>query len=117
MATHSYIGIEKENHLIDAIYCHWGGLTHLQTLQEHFRDKEKATQLIAGGSISVLGAEISGADGLSVNTPIKGQTIFYHRDGGEVLVVERDMSREEFMNLSNGYLYSEGKWTFYKDED
>lgn len=73
MSTHSYIGIEKENHLIDAIYCHWGGLDNLKILQTHFQDKEKITQLIAGGSISALGAEISGANELSVNTPVEGK--------------------------------------------
>lgn len=84
MATRSTIAIEHADGTVEQVYCHWDGyIEHNgKILQEHYTDRSKVEQLIAGGSISILAEEIG--EEQDFNNPIEGWTVYYRRDRGEL---------------------------------
>ena len=55
MATRSRIGIQLKDDSVLSVYHHWDGYPEWlgKQLVEHFNTKEKATELIDGGDMSV----------------------------------------------------------------
>jgi len=55
MATRSRIGIQLKDDSVLSVYHHWDGYPQWlgKTLVEHFNTREKATELIDGGDMSV----------------------------------------------------------------
>ena len=61
MATRSLIGIEKDNGVVEAIYCHFDGYPAGvgKTLYEHYNNPERIKQLLRLGDMSTLGEFLS----------------------------------------------------------
>ena len=81
MSTNSTIAV-LENGKITAVYCHWDGYieNNGEILQNHY-DLAKTKQLLAQGSVSVLGEDIGkkqSFDDYAANT-----CVFYGRDRGD----------------------------------
>ena len=55
MATRSRIGIQLKDDSVLSVYHHWDGYPEWlgKQLVEHFNTREKATELIDGGDMSV----------------------------------------------------------------
>lgn len=106
MATRSRIGIENEDGKVTSIYCHWDGYpdNNGKILLSNYTDREKVKELIALGSISSLGKNITPTPGSdhSFEKQESDVTVAYHRDRGEALNVGRiDASLEEFEKGDN----------------
>lgn len=132
MATRSYIGLETEDGIAQAVYCHWDGYPEYngKMLLKHYSTREKVKELIALGSLSSLGEKVAPDEGdttHSFETPTKGVTIAYHRDRGEEYCSPMALSYlniKEIEDLMVDYVYIftlEGEWIFahrgieYKD--
>lgn len=134
MATRSMIGIKNEDGTVNAIYCHNDGyLDHVgRTLHNYYHSKEKASSLIALGSLSSLGKYIApitdlargqydytGEEDLvrhSFDTPHKDTTVAYHRDRGEFhRSYDYDSAADFFTeDRADGhlYLFDSDKWLY-----
>lgn len=95
MSTNARIGIQKDpNAPVRSIYSHWDGYPAGvgRRLLDHWQDKDKIEQLIAGGDLSNLG-EVIGEDRgtgwfdqtykLPHDDPRRKECLFYGRDRGE----------------------------------
>ena len=138
MSTRSTIGIKLEDGSVKAIYCHWDGYPkHQRPLLKHYNTKEKVEELIALGSLSILGEEIGVkhpfdavikkdddvTEKLDAYTALYGKMCkCYHRDRGEdwedVKPVTFSNTRKWKSDMRNSsceysYLFSvkTGKWT------
>ena len=101
MSTNSMIGYMDKGGAISAVYCHWDGyLSHVgKILTKYYTDPKKVKKLISMGSISSLRKEIDPkTKEHTFNNPEKDTTIFYHRDGGEPLKIDRFMSDSEMID-------------------
>jgi hypothetical protein len=108
MATRSFIGIEREDHSVEAIYCHFDGYVEGgvgEVLLNHYTDPTKAYALIQLGSISTIGDTLE-------------EVVAYHRDRGEPMndcnkpFVNKSV-HEYFSNEDVSYIYmftQEGEW-------
>jgi len=112
MGTRSYIGIEKANGTVDAVYCHFDGYIEGvgRTLFANYTTFRKTEKLIKGGSMSSLG-----------NTA--EHTSYYNKSGSEE--AENDVenySKEELfqvfekVGIEYFYLYSNGVWYVAQNE-
>jgi hypothetical protein len=119
MATRSRIGIEKEDGTILSIYCHWDGYPshNGRILLESYTDKEKVSDLIELGSISILAKNLTPIDGAAhdFDKPAKDVVVAYHRDRGEGLQIPRVNASVEAFAKSDfeeyGYIFTkEGQW-------
>ena len=122
MATRAFIGLEKSDGTIAAIYCHsdgsiYGGVG--QRLFENYQDVSKIEALIAGGDISALHSRVDAPDGHSWDNRINDCTVFYHRDRGEPFEEVKPklcINRKKFLTSADGcdaayaYLYAGGCW-------
>lgn len=103
-----------------SIYSHWDG--HLESvgriLKEHYSSLKKVKELVALGSISILGDRIVPNGDHSFDVPEKGTTVAYHRDRGDEwadvcpLVVSKLKKSER---QSFNYLFENGEWKYITD--
>lgn len=118
MATRSNIGKRLPNGEIKAIYCHWDGYPEHngKILVEHYTDEAKIDQLLALGALSILGPEIGRKQ--DFNKPVQGWCLAYYRDRGENRVSGTivDDVRELTGNVDYVYVWENGAWTCYNDE-
>lgn len=121
MATRSRIGY-LENNKLHSVYCHWDGYPEGvgQVLFDHYQNINKIKYLIGHGDISVLSQNIEipvVANGKhSFDSPMKGTTLFYHRDRGEALRMEVEdlYSNEPFKHgVSYFYIFNTEDNTWY----
>jgi hypothetical protein len=124
MATRSTIGYRTPEGRIVAVYCHWDGYpsNNGRILSESYTDVAKIAELISGGSISSLQAEIGELHSFSrMDTTMSAEdyeaaygnmTTFYARDRGEDLDIRIYNDAREF--VANGeeynYLFNGIEW-------
>ena len=113
MGTRSTIAIEFADGSVSQVYCHWEGYleNNGQLLAEHYMDPFKVRELVDLGSLSVLGAEIGvkrpfdnlskygSAEYLEFRAKWDGQCLFYARDRGEDVDINRYMNVDEYFDL------------------
>jgi hypothetical protein len=123
MATSSFIGVQKPNGSIEAIYCYANGYPSGLglTLQTYHNSEEAANQIIALGDLSYLAEKLAPEEGQvhSFNSLVQGVTLAYHRDRGEPFIQPKKYdSVEHFLNKSNIsavnylYLFRDSAWFF-----
>lgn len=106
MATRSCIIAKVGEHMWKAIYVHWDGNRHLDTLLDNYNTQEKVEELLALGDLSELGQTIE-------------TCVAYHRDRCEEFSIVTGCS-EYHCSLSfpvrNGiefvYTWEDGEWTW-----
>lgn len=104
MSTRSTLGIRLENGKVKAIYCHWDGYpSNQKPLLKHYTTKEQVEELIALGSLSVLGEEIG------VKHPFDVE-IDYTKDIGAI-ILQRKEYEEKYGKMCRAYHRDRGeKW-------
>jgi hypothetical protein len=117
MSTRSLIAIKNSDN-IRYIYCHCDGyLAHNgRILLQSYNTPEIINKLIDGGSLSILGKNISTDKPHSFKNPVDGVCVYYGRDRKETNVAPRTCDTEEEL-LAEGkdrwadyvYLY-DGVW-------
>lgn len=119
MATRSTIAYcDEESGKVYQIYCHWDGYPdhNGKILLEHYNSIDKIKDLIALGSLSILGESLG--EKQDFNNHRDGMCLAYHRDRGE------DISINEFINISDyalskrakeefNYIYTNGQWHMF----
>ena len=124
MSTNAAIGLTMPDGTIKAVHLHWDGyIAHGgagETLEEHYKDREKVKKLIALGFLSSLGAEVAPdpASPHSWKNPQPNVTVAYHRDRNDPLepaIVFKD--KDSFAEEAKGslwaeyaYLFEDGRW-------
>jgi hypothetical protein len=98
MATRSTIALEFADGTVQQIYSHWDGyLDHNGAiLRDHYSDPFKLQRLIDGGAISSLAPSIDKPEGHSFDKSVEGYTVFYARDRGEELHVNKFKDFQEY---------------------
>jgi len=98
MATRSTIALEFADGTVQQVYCHWDGyLDHNgKILFEHYKDPFKLRDLIDLGDISSLAPSIDKPKGHSFDKSVDGYTVFYARDRGEELRVNKFRDFEDY---------------------
>ena len=119
MATRSYIGKLTDEGTVNYIYCHYDGyLEHNgKLLKENYNTPEMVDELLSLGDISYLGEQIGQQQ--DFENPVKGYTIAYGRDRGEVDIEQRESLLEDFgndMGIDYFYLYTDEGWKYREDE-
>lgn len=111
MATRSIVAKKNLNGSSVGIYVHWDGADHMDILQEHYATPEKVDELIALGSLSVLGSQIGQKQ--EFTAPDQDTCLAYHRDRGEPfsqVVADNDAElRQQAADLGCEYIY---RYTF-----
>lgn len=87
MSTTATICLKNKDDYISYIYVHNDGYPQhtLKMLNANYKSRKLAENLIELGNISFLDKSIEKPTGHTYGTPIKGYSIFYHRDRGESL--------------------------------
>jgi len=107
MATRSRIGIRNNDGSYTSVYVHWDGSpdSRMPLLTECWNETEKVKELIEGGGISSLSYTME-------------NTVFYHRDRGEVLDIMYSPSGLDELIYDTGrageeylYIFSYNEWT------
>ena len=104
MGTRSAIVVHDGHHQnYRGIYCHWDGYPEYNgmILLEHYVDPNKVSELIALGSLSILGEEIG--EQQDFNKPVEGWCLAYGRDRGE-----EDTAAKQFDTLDEVFNYYHG---------
>jgi len=145
MSTRSRIGVVQEGGRVLSVYCHWDGYPSWvgKKLLEFYNTYEKANELIALGSISILEKHLSPLPVAPVHrwypkegqtkddrpmitthtfeNPQEGVTVAYHRDRGEEF--EQSSDKTLLKNPSRffkkswekwGYLFKDNKWFVFR---
>lgn len=117
MSTRSFIAMKLPPDMVETyggpfvgIYCHWGGYPAGvgRTLITSYPKDTDAAQLIAGGSLSSLGASIG--EKHSFDDPPEGQCTYYVRDRGEKWASNAPLVFVDFAQLCR---YAEKSWVEY----
>ena len=120
MATRSLIAKKEKNGFI-GIYCHWDGYPEhqLPILENSYNSSELVDQLIALGSISILGNKIGTKQ--NFETPEDEDTcLAYHRDKGEefsqtiVTSAKELLAEAEELWLDYLYVFTENGWKHFE---
>ena len=122
MGTRSRIGIQLSDDSILSVYHHWDGYPQWlgRILNTHYNTKEKVTDLIDGGDMSVCwtkdrwtGKKI--AEYVIENVEVEEYGPQYYSARGESCPPRYDINEAEF--LSNGeeysYIFRDGEWICY----
>jgi len=107
MATRSFIGIENEDDVIEAVYCHWDGyLEHNGViLFNHYNTRGKVSLLINQGGLSILGEKLK----LCKFYSEMGEQIETHKYTNRQSYVDDCLDGVDFI-----YLFTkENKWIFW----
>ena len=117
MATRGTIAIELADGTVKQIYSHWDNYLSYngQMLQDYYTDPVKVQSLVDGGSISSLAPSIEQPAGHSFEKAVEGYTVFYARDRGEELHINKFSDFETYhLNAEredyNYILRADGKW-------
>ena len=122
MATRSRIGIQLKDKSVLSAYHHWDGYPEWlgKTLVEHFNSKEKASELIDGGDMSVCWTtERWNSDrneyGGTTKREVEEYGPQYYSQRGEDTPPVLHKSIEEFFAQGEefGYLYTSAGWVCY----
>ena len=133
MSTIAIIALENTDKTINSIICSTDGYTEYtgKILLENYNEKQRIEYLISHGGVSILGPEIGKKH--DHNAPREGWTWhsdynklpsiskkwcrFYHRDGGEELMVESFKNEDELLTTYDKdswaefiYLYKGREW-------
>ena len=119
MSTRSLIGIQRPDGTITGVYCHSDGYPGGvgKVLREHYSDPSKVEQLIALGSLSVLGPRVvpEPDEAHSFDQPVKDVTVAYHRDRLESKdrnYAFRNLEQVSLDGLSYGYVLIPEGWLY-----
>jgi len=124
MSTNSTIAKKNSDGSITAIYCHWDGyISHNgKILLEHYTDEAKIDELLALGSLSVLGESIGEKVDFDTFRNMKAdptQCLAYGRDRGEKNVSQKIFKTEgryeAYAQQSYNYLFENGHWTVNRE--
>ena len=127
MATRSTIALEFADGSVGQIYCHWDGyLEHNgKILQSHYTDPFKVRDLIDGGDLSSLGANIgvqhpfdnphtyNSPEYIAWHDAIRDMCTFYNRDRGEDNVSARYF--KDFADYKANHQYEEYEYILRTD--
>jgi hypothetical protein len=122
MSTNSSISIQLKDKTILSVYCHWDGHLSYNGLRlfKYYRNKKKVEKLIKHGFISSLQKRVD---------PIvkthnfynyqEDTTVFYNRDRGDKLEINKINSIKEIKNFYSiytefHYLFKNNRW-FYSE--
>ncbi len=107
MATRSLIAIKNPDDTYDAVYCHFDGYPKDPgvgyKLKKHYTSEEKIRELINGGAMSSLGAEVKDCE--------------FYTKSGEELKVHRSKTLTELKKHAEKvwceyvYTFNHSKWT------
>jgi len=122
MATRSRIGLKLDDGTIKQVYCHWDGYVEGVglTLVENYNTIDKVEELINLGNISSLGFKVSTDEPHSFDNPVKGVTVAYMRDRGEIGQKAQTLTMNEWMSVEYSsaidfyYLFADGQWWVFK---
>ena len=107
MATRSIVAKKNLNGSSVGIYVHYDGSTHMDILREHYATHGKVDELIALGSLTVLGSQIG--EKQEFTKPEQDTCLAYHRDRGEPfsqVVADNDEDlRQQAADLGCEYIY------------
>ncbi len=115
MSTRSFIGKLNANGSISGIYCHFDGYpSHHEPILKNYNTNDKVDQLLALGSLSILGSEIGEKQDFD-NPTNDNWCLAYHRDRGEELEVFMTYeSQDEMMSSISwadyAYLFDGTNW-------
>ena len=118
MATRATISyFDEGTRKYHSIYLHNDGYLEDagKILKEHYSSLEKVKELVALGSISILGDRIVPIGKHSFDVPEKGTTVAYHRDRGEKLsivapTIGKKLRKGDMQEFN--YLFVNGKWEY-----
>ena len=114
MGTHAHIGKKNSDGSITAIYLHYDGYESGgagDTLRAHYTEESKVDQLIALGSLSVLGDEIGEKQDFNAHRSSMNTCLAYHRDRGEDFHQMAYYSERDFFDSEQyAYLFVDGTW-------
>ena len=117
MATRSTISVLCDDGSVVSVYCHCDGYPEHngKILSECYNSQELAEKLVSLGDMSSLGTSCDGAESHSFDSPVKNQTVYYHRDRGEELSIQNYEYIESFLiNKARAqdynYLFVNGQW-------
>lgn len=121
MATRSTIGILNKDGSVEYSYCHWDGYPEHngKILLQYYKTEKRVRQLLEYGSISLLGKYIVPSKGVmhTFNDPQDDVCIFYHRDRGDALTLDKnskpiDQATARSYGWEYNYLFADGKWMY-----
>lgn len=109
--------LDPETDLIHSVYGHWDGYYAGAgvKLLRYYNSIEKAKELVAHGSISVLDKTIGSAEANTDFNHLKGHCLFYHRDRGDKLAIRQDTDYDDLIDfygkdLHFFYFFIAGRW-------
>ena len=110
MATRSTIAVKHEDGTVSQIYCHWDGyLSHNgKLLMEHYNTLLGAEFLVSKGSLVTLAPRVT-PDKDAIHTfevAQNGVCVYYCRDRGEDLVINRYDTVSEYLDKFQGEDYN-----------
>ena len=118
MSTNSTISLLNDDGTVTSVYCHWDGYpTHNgRLLVDHYNNPEIIRQLLAHGSMSILGKNIGEQHDFNDNDP--NVCTFYHRDRDEDLEVHTFGDIDSFIKAIQSdsygqqynYIFKNGTW-------
>ena len=117
MATRSRIGIQLSDDSILSVYHHWDGYPSWlgRILKTHYNTKEKVSELIDGGDMSVCWTDDSfrNSDGKIEKKAEYGPQ--YYSERGEDCPPRLDSNAEEFFSDGEeySYIFRDGAWMCY----
>ena len=125
MATRSTIAVEHNDGTISSVYSHWNGYPSWngKVLIDNYNSLAIAEKLVALGSISSLAERLEPTheEVHTFDNPVKGVTVFYHRDRGEELSVYHFADMEAYRRDNDdedyNYLFTNGNWYLDGDRD
>jgi len=130
MATRSYIGVQKPDGSIEAVYCHFDGYPQGvgHTLHTHYNSLLAAASILELGDLSYLAEKLAPEPGQDhkFGNAVEGVTVAYGRDRGEKGTEAKNFeSIDKFMFYCSSswaeyvYLFRDGAWyyseVFYSD--
>ena len=120
MGTRSTIAVKDGNN-VTWVYCHWDGyLDHNgKLLFENYNSKEKALEIVSHGNMSSLGKTIGEKVDFNKVPPDHEGCIFYCRDRGENLKIQKCSLVYEIEKEQYNYVFDcgENRWLFFVGEN
>jgi len=100
MSTRSNIRALCNDGKVRSIYVHFDGMSHLETLREHYNSQEQAELLMSLGHLSSLQERASPKmdQNHSFNNPVGGVCVAYGRDRGE-----KDTDADEYDTFEDAW--------------
>lgn len=116
MSTNSTIAVQHRDGTVSQVTCHWDGAPDGvgDTLLAHYNRLNAAEALVAGGSISRLGAYLDPVGHHTFDDPEDDVTLYYARDRGERLRVNKYRNIDELVDAgataTYNYVFADGAW-------